>query len=74
MYNPVVNELKIDLQAVQEEVHFQIVNVSGQLIHEQNRVSEKSLTIDVSDYAVGTYFVNIFTSTNSLTKKLVKTR
>jgi len=66
--NPSSNEVKI--QSNTEISHLTVINQAGQLVFESNP-NTSILTINVSEFGSGVYFVKIFTNENVITKKLV---
>jgi subtilisin family serine protease len=66
--NPSSNEVKI--QANADISNLSVINQAGQLVFESNP-NTSILTINVSEFGSGVYFVKISTDENVITKKLV---
>ena len=64
--NPINNQLNIQLQNNLELKKVTIYNQLGQFIKEENK-----LTIDVSQFSKGLYYVEIITNKGKATKKVV---
>ena len=69
--NPATNSftLKID-NSQQEPVFLQIINSNGEIIDQKNNI-QSTLSIDVSNYSKGIYFVKIHSNQFVSTKKLI---
>jgi hypothetical protein len=67
--NPASAELIIRLAANAEQVR--IIDCQGKLVFEQENIKKSDLTIDVSTFKKGLYFLTVKTNTKYDTKKLV---
>jgi len=66
--NPAVEKINIELLQKSE---IEILNLQGQIIKRIN-APEKQMTIDISDFARGMYFINVTTDKEIITKKFIK--
>jgi hypothetical protein len=67
--NPASELLNIDLGDI-EEGAIQLYNTSGQLKYEES-ISRSLMTIDISNYPVGTYFLKVSNGKGSYAKKVL---
>ncbi|WP_179334960.1 T9SS type A sorting domain-containing protein [Winogradskyella costae] len=70
--NPVKDNLNIELTHVNETVDYQIYNTLGQKISEGSLEPNSTYNMNMSQYETGLYFVKLSTSTNTITKKIIK--
>ncbi|MBK8564396.1 MAG: S8 family peptidase [Saprospiraceae bacterium] len=76
--NPTADFLKVDF-SIQEfrDIKFRVFNMLGQEVRflevqQAEPFEPQSFTVDVSDWAAGTYFINIFDLSRSISRKFVK--
>jgi hypothetical protein len=76
--NPAADFLKVDF-SIQDfrEIRFRVFNMLGQEVRfvemqQAEPFEPQSFTIDVRDWADGTYFINIFDLSRSISRKFVK--
>ncbi|HIP36653.1 MAG TPA: T9SS type A sorting domain-containing protein [Crocinitomix sp.] len=70
--NPTINILYIDLTNINDNVsNLTITNLAGQIVYQKDML-ENILIIDLSAYAIGTYFVKLKSDKKTLVKKIVK--
>jgi hypothetical protein len=71
--NPVNQFLNIDMDVnLDSEIKIEVSDISGRVIHNHSKLDcSNHYMIDVSNYPKGIYFVNILSSKNSLTRKIV---
>ena len=51
--------------------NLEILDITGKIVKTINNVNEKSITIDISNFSKGVYFVRVKTNNNSKMKKLI---
>jgi hypothetical protein len=70
--NPSTDQFNISLSDLTEISHVGIYNAIGKLVSNLNHVKQTKLTIDVSAFETGIYFVNVTSTQGGLyTKKLI---
>ena len=73
--NPVKDNLNIEFNKIYGEVYIEIVDVNSRLIyskHIENNKTNSSLSINLTKFDAGMYFVKITTNKGELVKKIVK--
>ena len=70
--NPVRDNLRIELNNLAEDVNYEIFNTLGQQITNGHLTSNRTHTVNMSQFERGVYFVKLSTSSNSFTKKIIK--
>ncbi len=76
--NPTADFLNVDFSILDfREIKFRVFNMLGQEVRfievqQAEPFEPQSFTIDVSDWAAGTYFINIFDLSRSISRKFVK--
>jgi hypothetical protein len=66
--------IQFELQQVQHTI-LQIKNILGQIIYSQqliNTIGKQSVSIDLSEFSTGLYFIKFQTDAQTITKKIVK--
>ena len=71
--NPATNFIYINLTDFQNPtgLNMQITNIAGELILEKNIVSSQT-TIDIKEFAIGTYLIEISNGTDVFIEKIIK--
>jgi len=70
--NPVVNNLNISLNSINEDVEYQIFNTLGQNVSAGNLSSNRTHMVNMSNYQSGIYFVKLSTVSTTITRKVIK--
>ena len=70
--NPVVNNLNISLNNINEDVEYQIFNTLGQNVSAGNLSSNRTHMVNMSNYQSGIYFVKLSTTSTTITRKVIK--
>jgi hypothetical protein len=71
--NPAKDVANIDLSKVTDgNLKLNITDITGQVIHTENVTSPSLISVDMSGYANGIYFVNITGANTLINKKLIK--
>lgn len=68
--NPARNVVDIHLNGGQEFERLLIFNAMGQAVHELKGLTTQHVTVDVSQWPQGMYFVNVYTAGGVVNKKL----
>ncbi|WP_299837737.1 GEVED domain-containing protein [uncultured Tenacibaculum sp.] len=69
--NPAVNSLNIEiLNGNFNEIS--IYSITGKMVYTSNKEIEEKTTIDISEYAAGTYFVKFVSNGKAVTKRFIK--
>jgi len=70
--NPASHEINLQLPlALKEQLSVSIINVQGQIVFEQNNLTEKNLRITVNDWAKGVYFLQLKNKQQTTYRKLL---
>jgi|JI10StandDraft_1071094.scaffolds.fasta_scaffold133491_3 hypothetical protein len=69
--NPINNEINISGLPISEYVIVKIFDTESKIICEDKYFNLPSLTINTADYTNGIYYIQIFTSKNIVTQKIV---
>lgn len=69
--NPSKESVTIQLNSVNENYNLEIVDLQGKLIYNQATSNSVSITIDVSKYSKGIYFVKLYNEQASVIQKLI---
>ncbi|WP_426430323.1 T9SS type A sorting domain-containing protein [Winogradskyella sp. HB-48] len=70
--NPVNDDLNITVRQLNEDLNYEVFNVMGQVVSNGSLEVNSTSVINMTNYQSGVYFVKLSTSTNSLTKKIMK--
>jgi hypothetical protein len=71
--NPVVNTLNIKNMSQLKLVNLEIIDVAGKLVNTIDlKPMNQTMQISLESYANGMYFVKIYTSNSSITKRIIK--
>lgn len=68
--NPAQNQLTIAMDS-DEEVHVQFIDFSGKVVFEKDYM-QREIKVDISDFAVGVYFVQVQYDNYVETRRLIK--
>lgn len=68
--NPSNNIFNIKLNNI-NEFEFEVVDITGKVIINKNKISNNSYQLDMSKYSSGMYFINISADQKTATKKLI---
>lgn len=61
----------VSISGIDEFIHLSIINLKGQIMHEQSLESVKALTIQLSSYESGIYLIQLRNEKNTITQHLV---
>lgn len=70
--NPVKDEVQLTIKGG-DNINIAIFDINGKAVYVQSNVNASVLTIDMSQFENGVYFVQLKSSQNTLTKRLIKT-
>lgn len=71
--NPAKDLVNIDLSKITDDnLKLNITDIAGQMIHTENVASPSLISVDMTGYANGVYFVNITGTHTLINKKLIK--
>lgn len=70
--NPVTHILNVELTNINENVRYQVFNTLGQEVSSGNLEPNSAHNLNMSPYQTGIYFIKLSTSTNTITKKVIK--
>ena len=70
--NPVSDVLQISSPAMNGNISIQVLNISGQIIHNYNTAASGRASISVSDLGKAVYFIRVVTAAGTIIGKIVK--
>jgi hypothetical protein len=71
--NPASAMVNIDLSTIADnDIKLNITDVAGQIIHAENVISHSIVSLDMSSYTSGLYFINVTGTNTIINKKLIK--
>lgn len=69
--NPSNSVFNIELNNI-NEFDFEVIDITGKVIINKNKISNSFYQLDMSQYASGMYFINITASEKMVTKKIIR--
>ena len=68
--NPATTEISLRMKGFELPSHFELINSLGQIVHRKNIVNALT-TINISRFSNGVYYVKVYFSDESVSKKLI---